>query len=346
MDTAGAAISPAAAVLKEAEIALIAANVTRYLSAAGLVVLIYDHLLLLDEEIQLIWNSRTTRAKILFLVNRYLVPSALIVGTYGLSGLSKAGLGVTVCKVWLTIVTFLLVVTLFIANLFVLYRVNALWAHSPAVYRSTISLYIATYIVAFALAIYASVKLLPHIGYSPELGLCTTDQRPRLNILAYAVPIVFDVALFGLTCWNGISRPRRLHTAIIQQLYVDGALYFLLTTSLRLGNIIVLAAANLAYAQVGFYFLWAMIPAVLNRMLITITRSVQEEVYVGPTGDAYSHARREIPFEMAPLTLTRTQDSMLTTASVGGVDIGKSLHISVSVDTHKDTTLELRPSWK
>ena len=47
-------------------------------SAAGLVILLHDHLLTLSDEINLIWRAPRSFAKYAFLGNRYLVLGALV----------------------------------------------------------------------------------------------------------------------------------------------------------------------------------------------------------------------------------------------------------------------------
>ena len=46
-------------------------------------ILLYDHALTLDDEVRLVWVAETTLPKLLFLINRYLVPIALIFTTTG-----------------------------------------------------------------------------------------------------------------------------------------------------------------------------------------------------------------------------------------------------------------------
>ena len=50
--------------------------------AAGLVALLYDHLLTINDEIELVWRARNTLPKTLFLINRYLVPLLMLVTIY------------------------------------------------------------------------------------------------------------------------------------------------------------------------------------------------------------------------------------------------------------------------
>ena len=45
--------------------------------------MLYDHILTLDDEVRLIWNAKTTLPKILFLLNRYMIPICMIIKTNG-----------------------------------------------------------------------------------------------------------------------------------------------------------------------------------------------------------------------------------------------------------------------
>jgi hypothetical protein len=58
------------------------------IAAAGLVMVLYDHILTLPDEIALIWKSPPSLAKCAFLLNRYLVPVALIVVAFQMCGFS------------------------------------------------------------------------------------------------------------------------------------------------------------------------------------------------------------------------------------------------------------------
>ena len=47
-------------------------------------VLFYDHLLTLSDEIQLVWPAPATYAKYIFLLNRYTVLGTLVAVAYGM----------------------------------------------------------------------------------------------------------------------------------------------------------------------------------------------------------------------------------------------------------------------
>jgi len=58
----------------------------RYLGAAGLVVLLYDHFLTLGDEINLVWTAPRSFLKWVFLINHYLVEVCLITVANEMSG--------------------------------------------------------------------------------------------------------------------------------------------------------------------------------------------------------------------------------------------------------------------
>ncbi|KAK0463038.1 uncharacterized protein EV420DRAFT_1151393 [Desarmillaria tabescens] len=66
------------------------AQATRYLSGAGLVVLLYDHILTFPAEVELIWTARWSVPKVLFLLIRYFVPSSVIIHIHLLSGIANS----------------------------------------------------------------------------------------------------------------------------------------------------------------------------------------------------------------------------------------------------------------
>jgi len=196
-------------------------------------------------------------------------------------------------------VTFFCIMTLAIANVFVVQRVYALWAHSKRVLMIVCPVFVLVYVSTFISTAFAIVRLIPHIQYSPLLETCILDVTPRLFIASYAIPILFDIFLFALTCWNAFDRPRHMQTAIVKQLYLDGVVYFIALLTLRIFNIIVVAVAPIAYIQLGVYFIWSMIAAVINRMLITISTTLEESRETDPSGRGSPYGQFQTPFELS-----------------------------------------------
>ncbi|KAG8742328.1 hypothetical protein FRC12_015394 [Ceratobasidium sp. 428] len=75
--------------IHEIELELSHVRASRYLSAAGYVLLLYDYLLTLPDEVRLIWPTSWSLVKVLFLINRYTVPVFLTVNNWAMSGFSE-----------------------------------------------------------------------------------------------------------------------------------------------------------------------------------------------------------------------------------------------------------------
>jgi len=303
----------------EAVVAMQALTAIRYLSAAGLTVLLYDHLFLLGDEIRIVWRADLSWSKILFIYNRYTVPLYLIFAAYTLSG--SADLSVSICRNWISVASILLVTSLCIANTFVVQRVYALWGSNKRVLLCSSMVFAIIYALTYVSSAISIVEARPHISYSPALRICTIDDRPLFYILGFSLPILFDIFIFVLTCWNAFDRPRNMQTVLIKQLYVDGVVFFLASTSLRIFNIVVFIAAPIDYLQLGVFFIWAMITALINRMVITITVDV-EETYETETF-LYGRKVPPPPFDLSK-TIAKAADEHANTSPYDFADVAFS----------------------
>lgn len=63
---------------------------TQYVTAIGLIVLLYDHALTFQDEVELVWKTKLTIAQVTFLILRYLPILGILVENVQLSGLVVA----------------------------------------------------------------------------------------------------------------------------------------------------------------------------------------------------------------------------------------------------------------
>ncbi|KAF8524860.1 hypothetical protein BU17DRAFT_63032 [Hysterangium stoloniferum] len=297
----------------EAVVAVQGLTATRYLSAGvlavvGLVVLLYDHLLLFGDEVlpsyyfsqikkmaikspkntqvRIIWKTDLSWSKFVFMFNRYTVPFYLGVAAFALSGLSS-NLSTPFCRNWVTASTFLGVTSLGIANTFVVHRVYALWGCSRRILIWSSVVLVVIYTFTYVATGFAIIEARPHISYSPTLRSCIIDSRPRLYILAFAIPLLFEIFIFVLTCWNAFDRPRNMQTVLIKQLYLDGVVFFLALTSgvpspfvtqLQLTHIFLQLSEYLtsSYSRLRQSHMSYWESSLINRMVITISVDVEE----------------------------------------------------------------------
>ncbi|KAG2003050.1 hypothetical protein CC2G_003683 [Coprinopsis cinerea AmutBmut pab1-1] len=58
---------------------------TRYAQLASSSIIIYDHLVTFDSEVELIWKANWSKGKVLFILNRYYSLASVIFNNYGAS---------------------------------------------------------------------------------------------------------------------------------------------------------------------------------------------------------------------------------------------------------------------
>ncbi|KZS88979.1 hypothetical protein SISNIDRAFT_469686 [Sistotremastrum niveocremeum HHB9708] len=300
-------------------------TLSRYIAFSGYITLLYDTLLLLPSEARLVWSARRSVAKWVYLGNKYVVVLVLtvvmnvggvLIGGVELTGLSGVQYSdrTQFCKGWIATHTSIGVISLAVSNTLVLIRVCILWENRRLIFRILFSALLVVTTIAFSLSIYALTLIIPGVGWNAEFGLCVATSHTQLLALAWGIPLLFDVSVFFMTCWNALDRPREMHTAVTKALYQDGLFYFLAISSLRIFNVIVLWRAPISLVYTGVYFTWAMITTAMSRLLINLRQtemddpalqnsssSSSSDSYFGTGGGTGGFGGRQTPFGM-PVT--------------------------------------------
>jgi len=244
---------------------------SRYLSAAGVVILFYDHLLTLGDEVEYIWHSRWSFPKGLFLFIRYLVPIAMIINTYQMSGLSQAVLSDKFCVVWLCTAAYLGLISIAIGNFIVLLRLWVLWERNRRLMGWTIVYYVVTQVAAVACSTITLGKMIDASSFQKELHLCIISNRADFALL-WAPGIFFEVMVFATACWNAVERPRDRNSPFVKAMYRDGLAYFLVLFSLRMCNLMLALFAPTTLVFLGVFFIWCSCTTTLSRLVINLRR--------------------------------------------------------------------------
>ncbi|KAJ7832001.1 hypothetical protein B0H13DRAFT_2430149 [Mycena leptocephala] len=282
---------------------------TRYVSAAGYVVLLYDHLLTLDLEVEYIWSAPNTSAKILFLIMRYMVPLFLTGETITRNGLSvipmsdvpqspdEAAMLISFLGAksgthsrYRILVSFLAVVnvdapsqtyagwfSINISNFLVLLRI---WATLPRGHRLiawSLAFFITVQLANFGVTSWTVSNMIPVFFYDPAAGFCSFSSKP--NVAGLFLPgLIFEVVVFVTVCWNVLDRPRALGTDpesyITCVFFRDGMIYFVVLTVLRVANVVLSFVAPVSLIFVAVYFIWAATTITTSRLIINLRQAL------------------------------------------------------------------------
>ncbi|KAI0343846.1 hypothetical protein BDW22DRAFT_1428373 [Trametopsis cervina] len=239
------------------------------LALVGLTALIYDHLMTLDLEIELIWRARSGFVSIVFLLNRYIVPMMLIVDTYELSGVGEDS--IMFCKVWTALQSLLTFASFISIHALVSIRVYAMHTGRRWVGRFlwvSMALYIGSTV---AFIVWSGIPVISNKGdLQPSHHACV-GATPWNLWLVWLPTIVFESLLFILTLIALIySDTGKSFSELSTILYRDGTIYFAAVIVCSSFCLLVWAFAPPTLNGLARYFALAMVNIVAARMVLNL----------------------------------------------------------------------------
>ncbi|KAG2064738.1 hypothetical protein BDR04DRAFT_955331, partial [Suillus decipiens] len=240
-------------------------------------ILLWDHFLTLHDEIELIWRAQLSFPKLLFLFNRYAVPTCLIVLTYVVRGqANERGLptdSLQSCQAWFGVGIIIGMVSIGTSNFLILLRLWVLWDRRTRLVIVTLPLFLITQITAIVCTTYVVSSMMPFMIFEPYLQSCMLTQKVNFVVLWAPGVIVFEVMIFITTWWNALDQPLSQHTKMTKVMYRDGSIYFFVSGRLRLLNLILSIISPLSLIFLGVFFIWSACNVTLTRLIINLRRA-------------------------------------------------------------------------
>jgi len=281
-------------------------RLTRYLSAAGLMLLLYDHFLTLDQEVEEIWKAKWTLPKIFFLILRYTVPAMMIIETYQISGISNHEITIDFCRGWFCFSMIIAVGSITVSNLLILLRLWALWGRDRKLILWTFFGFVVVQMAALAVLVHVIVKGLPMLYWEEKLQLCAFKERPHIEGL-WIPGIAFECVVFTAAFVNGFHRPRSVGgQSLLAALFRDGIHYFMALFLLRVNNFFFAVLAPLPLLVCTIYLVWCCTTLTVTRFLLNIRRVASEQ---RNEGEGDEHEEQDSQFPMVTRETTCHSDS-------------------------------------
>lgn len=203
----------------------------RYSPTAAACLMIWDHLLTLDQEIDAIWISRNKGylPKLIYVLNRYFAEGVLLYSAYVWGGYSHSLTDADCTGVlWLFTVSSTVMVGLL--QFIIAMRVYKSWDNQKRAGCVLLVAFSACISAAIVLAVITviiflmSKQLIPvrHLG-----NVCSVGGIPRTIPALLATLLAFDIFIVLMVLYRALEKPRRTHIEAISSFHRDGARLYL-----------------------------------------------------------------------------------------------------------------------
>ncbi|KAJ3921965.1 hypothetical protein F5877DRAFT_75721 [Lentinula edodes] len=237
----------------------------RYLSGVALSVMVYDHLLTLNEEFSNIWAApnRDYFQKLMFVINRYYTEAMVMYVVYvcsGLADLDDALISVLPNRAdWYTE-----------AAVFITLRVYHSWDKRKRVAIILLVAFIIFMAAAAALAVISAVDVQPAIHFVSFLKACMVPDIPITFPFMMGTLLGFDLFIILVAFFNAFETPHKTHADVLDTLHRDGARSFVAIFLLRLGCLIVSVIGMPADCFGALSVMWTLTAIISSRIHLRV----------------------------------------------------------------------------
>ncbi|KZT02828.1 uncharacterized protein LAESUDRAFT_729797, partial [Laetiporus sulphureus 93-53] len=252
----------------------------RYSELASSSIIIFDHLLTLDQEYDLIWSSPWSIGKCLFLFNRYYTLITMIFNNYALF---SPNISDYFCLHWYRWQGWTGVISFVVAELILQLRLYALYFLDKRilVFMATTSLIAAAASAAVMGSVLSKIKATAHMF--PDHPFCVATGISN-HFYAFWIPmLVSESVLCGLALARFAQTHRRGSTLfqtgkrLVESLIRDSVFYFVVMFATYLANAIVFIVGNATEVEIPVGFSVALSCVLGNRLCLNVRGMIRRE---------------------------------------------------------------------
>ncbi|XP_006458580.1 hypothetical protein AGABI2DRAFT_115614 [Agaricus bisporus var. bisporus H97] len=206
--------------------------VNKWTDMASIALVVYECLITMDMEVELVWKSRWNFTKILYLLNRYVIIADAIV-----LELNRFGTNVSSCKPLLRAAGVLYMSGILVSESIFIMRVIVVWKTAMTKYMSIIVLFGAIYIALVIYFLASFLLLLRPLQFFTLLpfGGCLNVAKEASSSeeytfwKEYTCLLVYDALMLASvayptirTCW-----PLSQQSALMRHIHVEGIIFYI-----------------------------------------------------------------------------------------------------------------------
>ncbi|EPQ50394.1 hypothetical protein GLOTRDRAFT_101775 [Gloeophyllum trabeum ATCC 11539] len=253
---------------------------TRYAELASSTIVIYDHLITLDQEIDLIWKASWTPGKVLFLTNRYYVLASVIFNNYVLF---TTHLSDSFSVKWFRWQGTTGLLVSMIAEIILQLRLYALYHLNRRVLVLMCGAFLVSAGTAAVIMGMVLARISAHSGLIPGLPFCIPVNVPSWFYTFWIPTLGFESLLCALALFRAF-RDFRSRTSLFQSgrhivkiLIRDSVIYYLIMFATYFTNLVIFLTGNVGVLESGIGFAVTMSCVMGSRLCLNI-RDVHHEL--------------------------------------------------------------------
>ncbi|KAF8146835.1 hypothetical protein K438DRAFT_1868455 [Mycena galopus ATCC 62051] len=221
-------------------------RLNRDFNLAGIVVLVYDHILTFDSEVKYIWNAKRTRTSLWFLFIRY---SALAIRLFTLVTFDFGDYDADTCNRLNSARSYLTVIQELFVGLTLVLRVLAMYAFDKLVLGTLVT----TAILCVVVSVWCVLTTGAPLVFPKPISGCLTAVSHSSQVReagAWEALLAADVVLLVLTILRAYNHSRDIPTGALWRVLIrDGAIYFVVICLANVANIVTFIHGNVITAN-------------------------------------------------------------------------------------------------
>jgi len=300
-------------------------QVTRYTQLTSSCIIVFEHLITFDEEVELIWKSTWSLGKVLFLLNRYYSLAAFIFNNYELF---SPALTDTFClrffqwQGWTGLLGCMFAEGILQIRIYALYSLN----------KKILALMLILFVLCLTSSAYVMITVLSSVTASafpvPGGTFCIVKGVPRHFYTFWIPMLLFETLLCTLAIIQGVQTYKaqgslfRRGRQLVGILVRDSLMYFLIICSTYLTCLLMWAVAPVNLLGVPIGFSLAMSCVLANRVVLNVrqinrdlnlskqplrTSQKGDEDQCGPYNSSFCSPGELSQFEMQRLRTMRAE---------------------------------------
>jgi len=250
-----------------------------YVATAGFCLMLYDILMTLDVEINLVWPAPMSSVKLLFLCNRYVTPCLYIYIIYTTSGMLAQPSSSYCYEFFLTSLTLEGLSVNGIGAALMVLRVYALYGRHRGILILLSSLLALELVSSVAVMAYGVFAARSSMGYLANIHACVSEAHLSWLWIVFLFMMLFDIVIFYLVVrktWR-YARGIHAHTPLITVLLLDAVGYFAVMIATELLNIVAYTSFPSNLFLVGVNLMWCLNTTMISRIYLNLRSAARPD---------------------------------------------------------------------